>query len=109
MTFDELQDIAKLRGASGTDTERVGPMLDVIGGALLWWNLEDEDGQEIPISEYRKQDAAMLIAIVSEWTSVVGDIPAPLDSASPSGKPLEEAQIPMEIPSSSHPNSNTPS
>lgn len=107
MTFDELQEISKLRGIEGSDMERITPMLDTLAGGLLSWNLEDEDAP-VPLAEFRDQDASMLMAIVMEWTKLVGEIPDPLVSDSPNGKLSEEALIPMEIPSSSQLNSNTP-
>jgi hypothetical protein len=114
MNIGELEEISKLRsevtaeGRSVTDLEQVMPILDILGGALLSWNLEAEEDHPIPISAFREQDAAMLLAIVSAWTEVVGKIPPPSSPTSPDGKRSEEALIPMEIPSSSQLSSSTP-
>jgi hypothetical protein len=113
MNIGELEEISKLRsevtaeGRSVTDLEQVMPILDILGGALLSWNLEAEEDHPIPISAFREQDAAMLLAIVSAWTEVVGKIPPVSSPTSPDGKRSEEALIPMEIPSSSQLSSST--
>lgn len=105
-TIGELEDISKLSGAKGI--EAVKPVLDILSEALLSWNLENEDGTPIPVSEFRSQDSTMLLAIVNAWTGVVGDVPAPLSTISSDGEKSEEASIPMVVPSESHPNLNTP-
>lgn len=105
MDFDELESISKLQGDEGVSgIERARPVLDILGNAILSWNLEDEDGAPIDISEFRKQDMAMLLAIVNTWVEVAGDVAPPLKPASSNGEKLEEASLPMVIPSSSHPN-----
>ncbi len=106
MAIGELEEIAKLRG--GTGMEALKPVLDILGDALLSWNFEDEDGNPVPIENFREEDSAMLLAIVHAWTDVVGDVPAPLSTPSSDGGKSEEASIPMVIPSSSHPNLSTP-
>lgn len=109
MTFDQLQLIAAARGENVSDAETIKPLIDILGQGLISWNLTDESGAPVPIDGFADEDASMLLAIVTAWTQLVGDIPAPLDSGSPTGKQSEEALMPMEVPSSSHPNSNTPS
>lgn len=109
MDIGELKKISDLRGdaTDGNDLERVEPVLDILGSALLSWNLED-DGIPVPTSAFRGEDMTMLLAIVAAWTEVVGDVPTPLPPPSSNGERLEEVLIPMEIPLSSHPNLNTP-
>lgn len=109
MVIGELEEISKLRGNDASNIEVVGPVLDILGNALISWNFEDEDGVPVPIKDFRNEDVVMLMAIVSAWTEVVGDVPAPLPTNSSDGGKSEEALIPMEIPSSSHPNLSTPS
>lgn len=109
MSIGELEEVAALRESVG-ETSSIGqikPLMDILGRALIKWNYEDENGVSIAISEFQKQDARMLLAIVGAWTEVVGAVPAPLPRPSSDGKKSEEALIPMEIPSSSHPNLNT--
>jgi hypothetical protein len=69
--------------------------------------LEDEQGAPIPVSALREQDMAMIMAIIAEWTQVVGDVPAPLSPPSPAGEKFQVDLMPMEIPSASHPSLNT--
>lgn len=108
MVIGELEEVAKLRGNDVENIEAVRPLLDILGKALLSWNFEDEEGTPVPIEEFRNEDMAMLMAIIGAWTEVVGDVPAPLPTPSSNGGKSEEVSIPMEIPSSSHPNLNTP-
>lgn len=110
MSIGELEEVALLReqASSSSSIGQLKPLLDILETALISWNLEDEEDQPIPLTEFRNQDARMLLEIIRAWTEVVGSIPAPLPQPSSAGKKLEEASMPMEIPSSSHPNLNTP-
>ncbi len=112
MSIGELEEVARLQSAESEDgasnLERVTPIFDILGAKMISWNLEDDANEPIPVSEFRNEDMSMLLAIVSAWTGAVGDVPTPLKPTSSDGKPSEEALIPMEIPSASQPNSNTP-
>jgi hypothetical protein len=109
MNIGELESIANLRAQVKDETSlaQLSPLLDILEGALIGWNYEDEAGAAIPITEFRSQDASMLLAIIAAWTEVVGDIAPPLPEPSPAGEKFRVASIPMEIPSSSQPNLNT--
>lgn len=106
MSIGELEEIASIKEKVGDDTTalaKAGPVLDILERGMVSWNYEDEDGKPIPISKFRKQGLGVLMAIISGWTEVTGNVPTPLSQNSSDGKPSEEAQIPMEIPSSSLP------
>jgi hypothetical protein len=110
LAMGELKTISELRGGNGEEANDLGraePVLEILGSALLSWNLE-EDGVPVPIEDFRGEDLIMLMAIVSAWTDMAGDVPAPLPKASSDGEKSEEALIPMEIPSASHLNLNLP-
>jgi hypothetical protein len=110
MDIEELKRISEIQtrnDGEATDLNRADPVLDILGNALLSWNLTDE-GAPIPVSEFRKEDLVMLMAIVSAWTEAAGDVPAPLPKASSDGEKSEEALIPMVIPSASHLNLSSP-
>lgn len=110
MSIGELEEISKLRakvGTSASELEQVMPILDILGSALLSWNLESA-GEPVGLSDFRKQDASMLLAIVTAWTGVVGEISPPSPPISSGGERSEEESMPMEIPSSSHPSLSTP-
>lgn len=110
MDLGELREISSLQSSGGeTDSlEKVEGILDILGRALLSWNFEDEGGKPVPIKSFRTEDMAMLLAILNAWQEAVGNVPTPLPQTSSDGGKLEEESIPMEIPSSSHPNLNTP-
>lgn len=105
MSIEELDEVSSLNAQAGGKT---GPLLDILETAILSWNFEDEDGNPVPVENFRKEDATMLLAIVSAWTEVVGDVPTPLPMNSSDGEKSAEALIPMEIPSSSHPSLSMP-
>lgn len=108
MDFAELEEISQVRNAAEGQTSfsAVKPLLVILQNALIGWNFEDETGNPVPISEFQKQDVAMLLAIVQGWQGVIGSVPTPLSQSSSDGGKSPEEQIPMEIPSASLPNSN---
>lgn len=106
LTIGELNKISQLQGANGLTA--VDEVMDILQDGMISWNLENEDDSPVSINDMRDEDSAMLLAIVNAWTEVVGDVPAPLPSGSSNGEKLAEGLIPMEIPSSSHPNLSTP-
>jgi hypothetical protein len=110
MNHGELEEISLLRAGvdENSSLAMLGPILDILEKGIRSWNYEDEDGVPVPLSEMRQQDVRLLLAILTAWTQIVGEIPAPLSKPSSDGKKSEEGSIPMEIPSESHPSSNTP-
>jgi hypothetical protein len=70
---------------------------------LVGWNLEDEDGNPVPITReaVEAEDDDMVVAIQRRWTDAVLGVPAPLGDSSSSGatSPVESALT--EIPSQS--------
>jgi hypothetical protein len=111
MTIAELEEIAALKEKveDSSNLKQILPLLDVLERALLEWNLEDEQGAPISVSALREQDMAMIMAIIAEWTQVVGDVPAPLSQPSPAGEKFQVELMPMEIPSASRLNLSTQS
>lgn len=108
MDVGELKIISRLRNADDAEgLDRADPVLDILGGAMLSWNRTD-DGEPVPLAEFRHEELAMLMAIVNAWMEAASDVPAPLPTPSSGGGKSEEGLIPMEIPSASHPSLSTP-
>ena len=111
LSLEELEKISELRG--GTEEEKISvlkrlrPVLEPLTKALIGWNYTDEDDNPIPLSDFLKQDSALILAIINAWQGIIS-VPDPLEKDSPNGKPLAEVSIPMVIPSSSHPSLNMP-
>ncbi len=86
---------------SGTFRE----LIELLAGAMLSWNLEDDDDQAVPVSveSLLAQDPDFLMEIISAWTIAITGVSAPLDGGSTSGDGSLEASIPMEPLSPSHP------
>ena len=61
------------------------------------WNLEDNDGQPIPVSAegLAAVPVDFLMRLVTEWAGQVGSVAAPLVSPSSNGRPSVEASLPM--------------
>lgn len=74
-------------------------MYQLLAGRLLSWNLEDDQGQPVPVTveALRQQDWPLVLGIAHAWMSAVAGVSRPLDSDSPSGQPFPEASIPMEV------------
>lgn len=70
---------------------------------IIEWNLEDENGETLEISEQSLLDGddILLIPVVAAWANRRVKLPSPLDGGSTSGDSLEEENIPMEPPSES--------
>jgi len=110
LSLEELEKISELKGGTTEEKisilQRLRPVLEPLTTALIDWNYEDEEDQPIPLSDFLKQDSALILAIINAWQGVIS-VPDPLAADSPNGKPLAEASIPMVIPSASHPSLNT--
>lgn len=62
------------------------------------WNLEDEDGQPLPVSveSLQQQEVPVIRAIAREWYLAAAGVSAPLDLGSTDSPPSVEVSIPME-------------
>jgi hypothetical protein len=78
----------------------------VLAGALMSWNLEDEQGQPVPATYEGivSQDLDFVMKIVNAWMSAMTDVAPPLPGGSSGGVPSAlEQSIPMAPPSDSPP------
>src|ERR1051325_7491199 len=102
MTIGELETVAMMQSADD-GLAKMGDAIDILGRALISWNVENAWGEPIPVSEFRDQDSSMLLAILNQWAEAVGDVPTPLPNPSSDGAKSEEGLITMETLSVSPP------
>ena len=88
-----LNEIKALR--VGQDEERLGALL---ADHVKRWNLEDEDGETLPISaeSLYQQEAPVLAEIAKQWYLAAAGVSTPLALESTSSATSAEESIPME-------------
>jgi hypothetical protein len=96
-----INEYMKLAGFTG-DNVPVSYALDQFRLNLIDWNLEDEDGTPIPVTQAGDQDKELILALTTAWVTSLHGVPDPLEPSSPDGGPSLAESIPMETPST-HP------
>jgi hypothetical protein len=91
-----LQQLDPKRAAQ--DPEEFRKLLGIFAGAMLSWNLVDDNDVAVPITvdAFLEQDIDFIFAIIDAWSSAVGGVSAPLDDGSTSGANALEASMPMD-------------
>ncbi len=97
-----LQQLDPVRAAR--DASEFRELLEIFAGAMLEWNLEDDNDVAVPITvdAIMKQDIDFIFAIIKAWGDAVGGVSGPLADGSTSGAKSLEASMGMETLSSSH-------
>lgn len=74
-------------------------LAEILVEHMVDWNLEDEDGNPLPISRdtMLTQDADLIWTTNKAWIEAISGVPAPLDESSTSGEPFQEASLAMEL------------
>ncbi len=87
-------------GYDGGDGETVAGLIKRFGQHLVSWNLEEEDGTEVPATAeaVSKQDHELILALANAWTEALAGVHKadPLPESSPSGGPSLVESVPME-------------
>ena len=68
-------------GMEGEDApDEIGDMLAALDGALLEWNIEDDDGAPVPVGldGLRTQDFDLVLWLFDAWLEAMGGTPDPL-------------------------------
>lgn len=78
-------------------------IVDVLIGAILSWNLEDDDDRPIEVTSAAllAQSPVFVADIMVAWTAAITGVSGPLGEGSISGPKFPEGSIPMETLSSS--------
>jgi hypothetical protein len=99
LSVDELTQLAQLADLDANDPramDALAPVWAILARGLVSWNLETEDGDPVPVAEFRNEDVFLLLSILKEWSTVVAGVAAPLGRPSSAGSPFPEESIPME-------------
>lgn len=102
LSVGELLDFDDLRLSPATTAQeqrdKVRGIATALTGAISSWNLEDEEGDPVPVTEAAilGLDGEMVDAIVEAWVSALIGVSRPLVPRSPGGETTLEASIPME-------------
>lgn len=94
-------DTSWIGDASLSDAERLGrqrTLFEVLAGRLDGWNLEDDNGDPVPVTldGLMSIDTDLGYRIARSWLFETSSVPAPLVSDSPAGRPpVDETEIPM--------------
>lgn len=94
-----LQDSASEGGQESLDA--VNRLFDAFGGALRSWDLQDDDGQDVPADAdgLRTLELRHAMSVISAWMGGMSQAPAPLAESSPAGAPSAVPLPPMELAS----------
>lgn len=93
-------------GFSADDMAQIDEIFTVFAGALVDWNLEQEDGTPVPATRegLGRQDLAFGLAVAMQWLKTVVAVSPDLGKDLPSGETFpEESGLPMEPLSTSPP------
>jgi hypothetical protein len=98
---------AALETPEGRTPENIERQFTVIGELLVSWNLDDEDGTEVPCDYegLKKQDFGFVMAIMGGYMQAIASVPKASNSESPSGETSEELSLGLGSASRSLPNS----
>lgn len=80
------------------DAEKGVRLIEIVADHLVSWNIEDDDGTQVPASleGLKLQEMPMIGLIFAEWQKAMTEVPGPLSRPSSSGTPMESLSLPME-------------
>ncbi len=90
--------LQQLRALRLHDADDVTTLAALLAEHITRWNLDDEDGQTLPVSteSLLSLESAVLQSIGKQWYLAAAGITAPLDERSTSGDTSPEESLPME-------------
>lgn len=99
MELGKLMDTEAAVTPGADDMGKVDTLFRTFAGALMSWNLEDDDDKPVPanVDGLYSQDLELCTAVVTAYIHAVSGVAAPLDQPSPDGDPSLEASMPMEV------------
>jgi hypothetical protein len=92
-----MLDLIELADADTRKAADIAHMFDTLGDALVSWNLERK-GVPVPADRtgVRSLGAPEAMTLIKAWSSVMQDVPGPLDQRSTGGGPSAVLSMPME-------------
>jgi hypothetical protein len=115
ISYEDLITVTSLQGTAresgGSDLAELEPLFEILSRAIIKWSLTEDDDTmaKTDPASLKREDFAMIMAIIDAWTKVVTGITPSLGKGSTSGAPFPEGSIPMETLSPSLLSSSTPS
>jgi hypothetical protein len=96
-----LQDTASEGGIEALAA--VDELFAAFGRSLRSWDLQDDDGQDVPATAdgLRTLELRHAMAVIAAWMGGMSQAPAPLAETSPGGGPSAVELPPMEVASAS--------
>jgi hypothetical protein len=108
MPIATLEKVGEAYEIAKDDQYKLLPLLAaIVQEGIVDWNVT-KDGEPVPCTDMRSQGVELVTAILNAWQQVANEVNPPLPQGSPDGEPSPAVLMPMEIPSASHVNSNTP-
>jgi hypothetical protein len=105
ISIDQMMEVSRLlslRGKgdnelTGEDRAQINELFDLVGGRMVSWNLEEEDGTPVACTAaaLRDQDPALVYGIISGWMDALAGVSAPLAKTSSGGDLSMEESIPV--------------
>jgi hypothetical protein len=93
LSVDEFTSVAELADAiqasNGKDTAKVREMFDILSDAIIEWNLEEDDSEDImphDIDHLRTLEFDFVMKIYLAWMAAMADVPNPLPNGSSDGE-----------------------
>lgn len=100
LALEELQDLdpEALRSDPAGQRKKTDELLGFIADGCVSWNLEDDDGQPVPITADTlwQEDPGFWTALVEAWTDAIAGVSGPLAQTSSAGPPSPAVSIPMD-------------
>lgn len=87
-----------IKATETADDENFDEMLDLVEYGLVSWNLENEDGSEVPANQdgLDDQDFPFVMDIVQSWLECMTGVDEDLGKGSPSGQQFPGRPVTME-------------
>lgn len=106
ISIEKMLELTSLAGLAGKppseytpeDYASIDTVFQAFAGALVSWNLLDEDGEPVPptFEGVKTQDIDFIDVVIKAWMERVAGISDPLARNSTAGQRSLEASIPME-------------
>ncbi len=96
-TLLELEDMTGDAEQTKKDTGSFRRICEIFAGALIGWNLEDDDDQPVPANfdGVGTLDPDVVMTIIMRWTQAISGVSETLGKDSTSGPQYPEASLPM--------------
>lgn len=97
--FLEINRLGVFEDDPGKQAEQSELVFKKFAGALVEWNLETEEGEEVPATYdgIASQELSFILTIIRAWMEAIGNIPKPSQTGSNGSGTFPEQSIPMAV------------